>query len=226
MTRRTHQTAMENAEQQLAQPRFPRDRHPHRWLTWLGTTAFCVLPTIGFAAVELTEFRSGTPIRASEVNDNFVSLNEALDGSPVRAAQPVTMWTSSDPTAQPVMNAELDITTRGGLVEVRLLPEAGGVQDEPSRITVEGPVDQALRFGCFLERSSDGGSTWEQRGWITTQDSQAAGTVWIAPTMVAFVDDPPAGEWRYRLSAEPDGSATSVGMVNVRLFAREMAMAG
>jgi hypothetical protein len=177
---------------------------------------------IGWAAVSLTEFQAGNPIVAADVNTNFSNVNAALDGPVVRAAQPVGSWSSIGPSAVPVENAELDITTTGGLVRVELVPEVDGIQGEPARIVLEGPADQGMTFGCFLERRSNGGA-WEERGWLSLRESNGQGTAWLSPSVVAFVDDPGAGDWQYRITAEPDGAATNVAVINVRLLARELA---
>ena len=203
-----------------------RARRIQRRAMWVGAAGLCALPMVGWAAVELTTFVKDDPISSSAMNTNFGNVNSALDGPLVRADQPVGSWTSNNPVAVPVVNAELNITTTGGLVHVQLFPETDGVDGEPARVTVEGIVNQSLRLGCFLERSADEGATWETRAWITTQDSQASGTIWLSPSVVAFVDDPPAGEWRYRLAAAPEVNATAVGMTNVRLYAREFASGG
>lgn len=198
-------------------------RRRQRFVTWTGALGLGLLPVLGWAGVSLTEFQPGSAIVAADVNSNFSNVNAALDGPVVRAAQRVASWSSSDPSAVPVENAELAIQTSGGLVRVELLADAIGIADEPSRLVIEGPPDQGLRFGCFLERSSDGGATWEQRAWLSLQDSNAQGTAWLSPSIATFVDDASAGEWRYRITAEPDGAATAVAMFNVRMIARELA---
>jgi hypothetical protein len=56
-----------------------RARRGQRLALWLGTAGLVSLPVLGWAAVSLTEFQSGEPIVAADVNDNFTVLASAVD---------------------------------------------------------------------------------------------------------------------------------------------------
>src|SRR5687768_17192485 len=60
-----------------------RARQLQRRVMWLGAAGLCMLPMVGWTAVQLTEFEQGTPIYADQVNTNFSNINAALDTIPI-----------------------------------------------------------------------------------------------------------------------------------------------
>jgi hypothetical protein len=199
-----------------------RARRGQRWALWLGAAGLCSLPMLGWAAVSLTEFQSGDPIVAADVNTNFSNINVALDGPLVFAGQPVNASLepcSPDPCQVP--NAELEITTAGGRVEIRFVP----VPQTASSSIVGTGGNGLMRMSFILQRSADDGVSWEDRSAFEVDDFSADfAEMRVSPSTVLFLDDPAAGTWRYRLAIGAGQSLGHVDVIDVHLVAREFAV--
>jgi hypothetical protein len=188
---------------------------------WLSVVGLLSVPLAAHGAVSLVEFQPSTPIVASEVNENFASINASLDGPLVFGDQPIDT-PAVGLQAAPFTNAIVGLTTTGGRVHVWLVPrfdpDPAGTE---SGFAILGAGDTAAAGIIYLERSADGGETWEQRGNIIVSGSGPAS--YFSPSDVSFMDEAPAGDWTYRLSGRISGPAESLQLLYVELVARELA---
>jgi hypothetical protein len=182
--------------------------------------AIASVPIVGWTSVAITEFAAETPISAAEVNGNFSALNGAVDGTFTLGTQAIDDFIQGcDPCV--INNAAVEISTSGGLVWVGL------VTDPDDDAGVEAGVrgyggGTAMTLLFYLERSSDGGLTWEERG-VVESVSGDSGSVQVPPSSVLFLDRAAPGDWQYRLLMRFSGSATQADFSGLRLYAREIA---
>ena len=161
-------------------------------------------------------FEPETPIRASEINENFDHLVNAVGAleRPASVLSPTSATSIVDvpfDEAAPVANLQAELTSTGGLVQVSL---TGGDDGNLTRIRlIEGPGTGYVIFEVQEGCTGD----WVRLNYqaVTTFNSQGS----VGPGSFVATHGPVAGRRCYRVSAAADSGA--VNLQNVRLLVRE-----
>lgn len=199
-------------------------RHQRRAL-WIGTAGLCLLPIVGWAAVELTTFQKGDPISSSDVNANFAGVAAAISAREnLQFSQVAAAFTCSSATPCISEDLEVAITTDGSrAVRVELVAADASQAYINLDNAAGGQTD--IQSELMLQRSTDGGD-WEDvyaTSLRYVDDDAAAGTLQVPVGVVAFIDRTAgAGEHAYRLVTRiPIAGPVNLTVNNARLAASD-----
>lgn len=176
-----------------------------------------LLPALAWTAtVPHADFQAGDPVRASEINENFAALADAITaleaaprGAVLSDAADFDLTVAEG--SQPVPGLALDIDSGAGPVKLELTAAEGGGM---VRLVGAG-------YAWIVFRRSPDGSNWTNLTYLSLSGEDLG----VPPGTFTFFDEPGPGTWHYDVHAAVFQSAT-LELYSVRFVGQPIGGAG